>query len=210
MTQGLKRRIATRLPLVLLVAFSAFWLAMAMAPRYRQDWLLENVLVFIAVPALILSYRKMMFSSVAYVCVFLFLVAHEVGAHYTYSEVPYEAWLTRWHLPLPPWQRNNFDRLVHFLYGLLMTPAAFELMARVAQPKGVWRWVLPVSFIMSHSLFYELVEWLAATVFGGNLGMAYLGTQGDPWDAQRDMLAATMGSVLAILVIFLRRHRANS
>jgi len=205
-----KQRNATRLPQILLSIFVAFWLAMAIAPRYRQDWLLENVLVFIAILALILSYPKKIFTRTAYVCIFLFLVAHEVGAHYTYSEVPYHEWLTRSHLSLSSSQRNNFDRFVHFLYGLLITPAAFELIAHVARPKGAWRCILPVSFIMSHSLFYELVEWLAAAVFGGDLGIAYLGTQGDPWDAQRDMLAATMGSVLAMLVIILCRRHAMS
>jgi putative membrane protein len=209
MTQTLKPRFAVDPPSVLLAAFIAFWVAMAIAPLYRKDWLLENVLVFIAVPILILGYRRLRFSNGAYVCVFLFLVCHEVGAHYTYSEVPYAAWLSRWPMPLLGAHRNDYDRLVHFLYGLLITPASSELIAAVASPRGAWRWLLPVTFIMSHSLLYELIEWGAALTFGGDLGIAYLGTQGDPWDAQRDMLAATVGSLIAIVAVSLRRYRAN-
>lgn len=195
-----------RFPLLLLAAFAAIWIALAIAPLYRQDWLLENALVLIAVPLLIYGYRRMRLSNAAYLALFVFFVFHEVGAHYTYSKVPYESWLARLDLSLAWLGRNSYDRLVHFLYGLLVTPAAAELFAAVAPPRGIWRGILPVSFIMSHSLLYELIEWAAATAFGGDLGMAYLGTQGDPWDAQHDMLAATVGSVVAITVLLIARH----
>ena len=101
-------------------------------------------------------------------------------------------------------QRNSFDRLVHFLYGVLAAPACVELLDRVAPPRGIWRYVLPVSFIMSHSLLFEMFEWAAAAVFGGDLGQAYLGTQGDVWDAQKDMLMATLGAALMVAVLGLR------
>ena len=78
-----------RYPLVLLVAFIAIFAALGVAPRYRQDWLLENLLVLIALPGLVLTYRRLRFSNFAYTCLFVFFVLHEVGAHYTYSEVPW-------------------------------------------------------------------------------------------------------------------------
>lgn len=198
-----------RFPLLLLAAFAAIWGALAVAPRYRQDWLLENVLVLAAIPLLAFSYRRLRLSNAAYLALFAFLVCHEIGAHYTYSEVPYEQWLSQIGVSLAWLGRNSYDRLVHFLYGLLVTPAAAELLAAVASPRGIWRWVLPVSFMMSHSLLYELIEWAAAMTFGGDLGVAYLGTQGDPWDAQRDMLAATLGSIVAMTTLLLA-GRGNS
>jgi putative membrane protein len=194
-----------RFPAFLLMLFAILWVALAIAPRYRQDWLLENLVVLLAVPWLVWCHRRLRLSNLAYAAIFLFLALHEIGAHYTYSEVPYDRW-ARMLLGISPDQafglsRNHYDRVLHFLYGLLITPAAMELLAARASPRGIWRWILPVSFVMSHSVVYELVEWAAALVFGGDLGEAYLGTQGDPWDAQHDMLLAAMGSVLAVLVL---------
>jgi len=199
--KGLHR--GARFPLLLLAVFAMIWIALAVAPRYRQDWLLENGLVLAAVPWLAYSYRRLRLSNAAYLALFVFLTCHEIGAHYTYSEVPYEQWLSHIHVSLAWLGRNSYDRLVHFLYGLLVTPAAAELLTAVAPLRGIWRWILPVSFIMSHSLLYELIEWAAALTFGGDLGAAYLGTQGDPWDAQRDMLAATLGSMVAMTALLI-------
>lgn len=191
------------------MVFIAIWIVLAIAPRYRQDWLLENALVFVALPLFIATYRRLRFTNASYAALFAFFVLHEIGAHYTYSEVPYDEWLTAF-LGFSPnhyfgLSRNDYDRFVHAMYGLLMTPVANELFANRASPRGVWRWIFPVTFVMSHSLIYELVEWFAAIQFGGNLGAAYLGSQGDPWDAQRDMLMASLGSVLSMSIILARR-----
>jgi putative membrane protein len=197
---------ADRYPLALLGAFILIFVALAIAPSYRQDWLLENVLVFIALPLLVANYRRLRFSNFAYTCIFVFLVLHEIGAHYTYSEVPWRDWLG-----VPgigdgsgAAGRNHYDRLVHFSYGLLLMPAAWELFEARASPQGMWRWLMPLLFMMSHSLIYELIEWGAAEVFGGDLGAAYLGTQGDEWDAQKDMALATAGAVLGLLLVAVR------
>ena len=188
----------------LLAAFAAIWTALALAPWYRQDWLLENMLVFAALPLLAWGYRTLPFTRGTYACLFVFLVLHAIGAHYTYSEVPYdrafEAVTGASLNALLGWERNHYDRMVHFLYGLLVTPAAIEILQARAPPRGLWRWLLPVCFMMSHSVLYEAIEWLAAEVFGGDLGQAYLGTQGDVWDAQKDSLLATAGSVASVIL----------
>lgn len=193
-----------RFPAALLSVFVAWFALLGVAPVFRGDWLLENVLVLVAVPAFALTARRLRFSDRAYACLFAFLCLHEVGAHYTYSLVPYDAWAREWLgfspdalLGLP---RNSFDRAVHFLYGLLVYPLARELHAAVAPARGAWRVVLPVLFMWSHAVIYELVEWGAALAFGGDLGQAYLGTQGDEWDAQKDMALAMSGSVLGALL----------
>ena len=197
-----------RYPLTLLVLFAACWLALAIAPWYRQDWLLENLLVFVALPLLILSYRRLRLSDTAYTLLFVFLALHEVGAHYTYSQVPYDRWaqaLTGSILSdALDLQRNQYDRHVHFLYGLLVTPAAIELLDARSPQRGLWRWLLPLLFMVSHSTIYEMVEWGAAAIFGGNLGQAYLGTQGDVWDAQKDSALAAVGALIAVIACRLR------
>ena len=194
-----------RYPLALLVAFLAIFTVLAVAPSFRQDWLLENLLVFAALPLFVLTYRRLRFSNFAYTCLFVFLVLHEIGSHYTYSEVPWREWLAVLGLgDGDPAGRNHYDRFVHFAYGLLLMPAAFELITTRMSPRGLWRWLMPVLFIMSHSVIYELIEWLAAVRFGGDLGVAYLGTQGDVWDAQKDMALATFGAVVGIVVVAIR------
>jgi putative membrane protein len=198
---------------VLFGVFVALWLALAIEPRYRQDWALENVLVAIAAPLLVWQYRHWWrFSSAAYACLFVFFSLHIVGAHHTYSEVPYDEWarsLTGHSIDHAlGFERNHYDRLVHFAYGFLLALPAIELLDRRAPPRGPWRWLLPVLFIASHSVIYEMIEWIAAIVFGGELGVAYLGTQGDEWDAQKDMGLASLGAMIGVTFARLMRPSA--
>jgi len=203
-----------RYPATLLVLFSIWFVVLGVAPHYRQDWLLENLLVLLIVPLLIGTYRRLRFSNLAYTGIFAFLVLHEVGAHHTYSLVPYDAWapqLTGG--TVSDWfglERNHFDRLVHFSYGICFAPVTLELFEAKAPPKGVWRFVLPLAFMNSHAVLYETLEWVATAVFGGDLGAAYLGTQGDVFDAQKDMALAFTGSVIALAWLLLRRRRGSS
>jgi putative membrane protein len=191
-----------RVPAALLALFLVVWSVLAIAPSYRADWFLENLLVFIAIPTLAWKYRTLRFSDFAYACLFVFFVLHQVGAHYTYAEVPYDRWaeaVTGRRLnDLLGLSRNHYDRFVHFLYGLLATPAAIELLDARAPQSGRWRWWLPWFFMVSHSTIFEILEAVAAVVFGGDLGQAYLGTQGDVWDAHKDSALAALGAVIAI------------
>lgn len=98
------------------------------------------------------------------------------------------------------WQRNHYDRFVHFSYGLLLAYPIREFFLRVADARGFWGYFLPLNLTLSTSFLYELLEWAVATVFGGELGMAYLGTQGDVWDAHKDMALAALGALVAMTV----------
>ncbi len=184
--------------------FLAEWIALAIHPLHRHDWILENILLFLVAPILVVTYRRFPFSKVSYTLLFVFGCLHALGAHYTYAEVPYDAWwngLTGLSLnDLFGWERNNFDRFVHFLYGLLLAYPIREVYLRIAGVRGFWGYALPLSFIMSTSMIFELVEWAAATIFGGDLGMAYLGTQGDEWDAHKDMALASLGAFIAMII----------
>jgi putative membrane protein len=192
-------------PILLLAVFALVFIALGISPGFREDWLLENLLVLVAVPLLIVTQRRLRFSNLAYTLLFVFFVLHEVGAHYTYSLVPYDAWaaaLTDTTISARlGTDRNHYDRLIHFAYGLLVTLPVVELLRAVAPPRGVWRFLLPLLFILANSAIYELIEWAAAVVFGGELGTAYLGTQGDEWDSQKDTACAALGALLAMVVI---------
>jgi len=188
---------------ILAALLGGLWAALAIAPVSRHDWALENALLVVFVVALAASWRRFPLSRVSYTLIFLFLCLHTVGAHFTYSLVPYDDWwrrLTGDSLnEMLGWQRNNFDRVVHFAYGLLLAYPVRELLLRVASVKGFWGYFLPLDLTMSTSAFYELIEWGAAEVFGGDLGAAFLGTQGDIWDAHKDMALASLGALLAML-----------
>jgi len=185
--------------------FVVVFLALAWAPSYREDWLLENVLVFVLVPFFIATYRRLPLSRISYTSLLLFLILHEIGSHYTYAEVPYDAAFEslfgRGLNDLLGWERNHYDRLVHFLYGVLITYPTREIFLRVANARGLWAYLFPLLVVMSSSLLFEMIEWAAALIFGGELGMAYLGTQGDVWDSHKDSALATLGSLIASLAI---------
>jgi putative membrane protein len=193
-----------RYPLVLLVLFGLLAAGLAIAPHDRMDWALENALAFVAVGLLVATARTFRFSKVSYTSIFVLLALHEIGAHFTYSEVPYDAWiqgLTGWSLDAAMhFERNHYDRFVHFTYGLLIAYPIRAFVVRIADVRGFWGYFFPLDVIMSTSMLYELIEWAASLVFGGELGQAYLGTQGDEWDAQKDMLLATLGAILALTV----------
>lgn len=189
---------------LLAVPLAILWIALAFGPFDRKDWLLENVLSVLAVATLAATYRSFPLSRISYTLIFLFLCLHTVGAHYTYAQVPYDHW---WQAltgstfnELVGWQRNNFDRVVHFSYGFLLAYPIRELFLRVAGVRGFWGYFLPLDLTMSTSMLYELIEWMAAEFFGGDLGAAYLGTQGDVWDAHKDMALASLGALLSMSV----------
>jgi putative membrane protein len=193
-----------RYVLVLTVIFTIEWVLLAISPHDRADWALENVIVIALVVLLASTYRKFPLSRVSYTLIFIFLMLHEVGAHYTYARVPYDEWMTGlFGFSLDQalgFERNHFDRLVHFCYGLLFAYPIREVFIRIADVKGFWGYFLPLDLTMSTSMMYELIEWGAARLLGGDLGMAYLGTQGDVWDAHMDMALASLGALIAMLV----------
>jgi putative membrane protein len=187
---------------VLVSVYAVWWVAMAINPWYREDWIVENILVVLTVALLVFTYRSFPLSLTSYTCIFVFLMFHTLGSHYTYAKVPYDEWF-----PVFAGGRNHFDRLVHFLYGLLLAYPIRELFLRIANVRGFWGYFLPLDLTMSTSMIYELIEWGAAEVLGGDLGQAYLGTQGDIWDAHKDMALASLGALIAMTVTALvNRH----
>jgi putative membrane protein len=186
----------------LAAAFAVVWTALAIWPQDRPTWALENLLTVVFAAALVMTRKALPFSRVSNLCFFVFLVLHSVGAHFTYAEVPYDAAITGVTGWSPQetfgWERNNYDRFVHFAFGLLLAYPTREVVLRMANARGFWGYFMPFMCVVAASSVFELLEWFAAALFGGALGMTYLGTQGDEWDAQKDVALATLGALLAM------------
>ena len=193
----LLRALCVLLPLVL--AITGF------SSRVLADWWLENLAVFVALLFFAFGRHHIALSNVSWALLFLFLCLHEYGAMYRYSNVPLgeaaKAWLHT--------DRNHYDRLIHFLYGLLLTwpvVEAFQSLSRLGRPM---LYAIAVQFIMATSALYEIVEWLVASIVAPQLGAEFVGAQGDPWDSPEDMAAALVGSLLVILVLVARRSASS-
>jgi putative membrane protein len=182
---------------VLLAVFALNWLVLAVNVKFYEDWKLENWLTVPFVVLLYATHRLFRLSDVSYGLLFVYMMLHIVGSHYTYAEVPFGFWLQQ-ALDLP---RNHYDRIVHFSFGLLLAYPIREMVVRISDARGWWGLWFPVEFVLAFSCVYELLEWGIAVVFGGDLGIAYLGSQGDVWDAQKDMALAGLGAVIAMSVV---------
>jgi putative membrane protein len=183
----------------LFITFLAFWTWAAINPVYPHDWLLENYLVFAFVPIILFAARYFRLSNVSYTLITIFMILHVIGSHYTYAEVPFGYTLQNWLGA----ERNMYDRLVHFSFGFLLAYPMREVFMRLAKARGFWSYYLPLDITLSFSALYEIMEWLIAVRVNAEAGMSFLGSQGDIWDAQKDMLMAGIGAFLAMLIIML-------
>ena len=183
-----------RLLQVLLVLYAGLWAVMAIRPVYPADWALENVLVVILALVLLRNYDWAVFSDLSYLLLFVFMCLHSIGAHYTYAETPIGYWMQDWF----GWDRNNYDRVVHFSFGLLLTYPMREFILRHARLRGAWLFWFALSVSVAASGLYELIEWAVVLLVSPEAGAAYLGTQGDEFDAQKDMALATLGALITL------------
>jgi putative membrane protein len=184
------------MPGVFLAGYLVFWGAMGLTPLDTQNWMLSSILPLTFVGALILGRRAVPLSVVSYALISGFLMLHTVGAHYTYAQVP----LGRWLESVLALERNHFDRVVHFAFGLLLTYPLLEVVGRLTAARRMVSFFLVFMTQLGLAGAWEIIESWVAQSIRPDLGTAFLGAQGDPWDAQRDMLAATCGTVVALLV----------
>lgn len=183
-----------RLLQYLVAIYLTMWVTMAISPVDRMDWLLENMLVFAFCGAAISSVKRFQLSDLSYLLLFVFMTLHAIGAHYTYGQVPLGYWIRDQF----GWNRNDFDRIAHFAYGLLFAYPIREIFVRTLAVKGFWSYFLPVDVILATSAFFELLEAWIAQIVKPELANQYLGSQGDFFDAQNDMATALMGAILAM------------
>jgi putative membrane protein len=183
-----------------LLGLSLTFVALGIAPVDRQSWFVENIMVLLVVAALWCKRSRPALSRSAWCATLLFLLIHQIGAHYTYPDVPYNTWLLNvFSLDLNGlmgWERNHYDRFVHLAYGLLLSVPIREL----SQQMGVKpRYVAFIAWnlVMSTSAVYELMEWLGGAYLSDH-GADVVGAQDDFWDAQKDMALAGVGAMLTL------------
>ncbi len=183
------------------------WIVTAIKPLYPRDWLLENLLVFLFAGLLAVTYRNFRFSNLSYGLFAIFISLHLVGAHYTYAETPFGFWMQ----DLFGFERNHYDRLVHFGFGLLLAYPMREILLRKSGVTPAWSYFITINCVVAFSAAYEVIEVIAAMIVSPELGNAYLGTQGDEWDAQKDAFLAILGALVAMLANWrYARGRSNA
>ncbi len=185
--------------------FLICWINSYVGNTDTANWFLENTLVFLFLGFLIFSYTIFIFSDLSYLLVCVYLCLHVYGSKYTYAENPLGYWLKDV-LDLP---RNHYDRIVHFSFGFLLAYPMREMFLRWLKFPTWVAWTLPIEVTLSVSGFYELIEWAVADVFFKAQGDAYLGTQGDIWDAQKDIFLAFSGAILATTIVSLVKKLAG-
>ena len=192
----------------LILTCAVVWVWSAWRPHEYSTWALEQVATVLALITLAWLNRRVRFSATSRCCIAILFCIHTAGTHYTYSLTPYNELFTmvfgssinEWF----GWERNHYDRFVHLAYGLLLTLPVIEALQNSIKGGTGLICFFALQLILSSSALYELMEWSAAITFGGDAGTAYLGTQGDPWDAQADIALAGLGSAIAWLGISLR------
>ena len=178
-----------------LSVFLLFWAWTFIGTTDRANWITENVLTILFITGLVLTHRRFQFSDLSYTLLFIYILLHIYGAMYTYAENPLGYWLK----DLFQGERNQYDRIVHFSFGFMLAYPMRDYFKNHFQWPNWVCWVLPVEITMSFSAAYELIEWAVADVFFPAQGVAYLGSQGDVWDAQKDMGLALSGATLAMV-----------
>ncbi|MFB1004271.1 MAG: DUF2238 domain-containing protein [Bacteroidia bacterium] len=183
--------------MLFIAVFGVIWADSFIGNTDTANWVLENVLTFAFILTLIVTYRKYQFSTLTYLLVCIYLCLHVYGSKYTYAENPFGFWLQDY-LDLG---RNHYDRIVHFSFGFLLAYPMREMFLKAFNFKMWVAWLLPIEITLSISAFYELIEWAVADIFFKAQGDAYLGTQGDIWDAQKDIFLAFVGAILATTIV---------
>ncbi len=199
------KRQETYLPAVLLGLYVIWFALLAVNPYDRTVWFAENIPILVIVSFLVLSFRRFRFSNTSYLMMSVLIFLHTLGGHYTFARVPFD-WVTDFF----GFQRNNFDRLSHFSVGFYAYPVA-EWVCRKELVNRRWMaCFFGVSVVFTVASLYEIVEWICAVKFGATEGAAFVGAQGDVWDAQKDMLADGVGAVFAAVIYLLRNRRECS
>jgi putative membrane protein len=192
-------------PAALLVAFLVVAVVSAVRPTSYFNWLSETFPAWVGCALLVATRRRFPFTPLAYSLMFVFCVVLFTGGHYTYAAVPLGEWMKGWF----GFERNHFDRVGHFLQGVIPAMVYRELLLRKSALRpGTRVFFLCCAMALSVSALYEIFEWRYAVMFGGDAATDFLGSQGDPWDAQQDMTMALLGGVLSQLLLA-RLHDAQ-
>jgi putative membrane protein len=180
----------------LVILYVVWWAFMAYKPVYFSDWLIENILVAASVILFWWAYPKVRFSNLSFTLIAIFLALHTLGSHYTYAEVPLGDWISE-ALEL---ERNHYDRVIHFIYGLFLFWPLREASVMFLGHEGKRNGFISLLFIAGSSAVYETMEWVTAEVVSPEAAMAFLGVQGDVFDAQKDHTLALIGGLISFFI----------
>ena len=194
---------AQRLPHLLLAGYLLLFALLAIRPYDRSVWLAENLPIMLIVALLVVSRRWFAFSPTAYLMMAFLVVLHTIGGHFTFERVPFD-WVTDFF----GFSRNHYDRMAHFTVGFYAYPLAELMLRKRLVASRFVLFMFPICFILAVAGAYEIFEWLYAVSADPSAGAAVLGSQGDTWDAQKDILADGLGSIAAML-IFYAIHRSD-
>ncbi|HSI95734.1 MAG: DUF2238 domain-containing protein [Methylophilaceae bacterium] len=182
---------------VLLTMLGAVLVWSAIQPHDRFTWYLEVFPVMIALPILLLTYKRFPFSRLAYGLMLVHAIILLIGGHYTYAEMPLFSWLR----DVNGWDRNYYDRLGHVAQGFIPAIVAREILLRTSPLRpSKWLFFLVLCIALAISALYEMLEWWVAVASGSD-AVAFLATQGDVWDTQWDMFLALLGALAALLLL---------
>ena len=185
----------------LLGIYAVLFTALAFDPIDRATWLVENLTVWIIIAFIaILYFYNIRFSRMAYLFASVLVYLHTIGGHFTFALVPFD-FVT----DLFGFERNHYDRIAHFTVGFYAFPIVEWLWSKKLVANKFLLCTYPIFAIATVAMSYELIEWVYAALANPEAGIAYLGSQGDIWDAQKDMLADTLGAIFAVSVFFLVR-----
>ncbi|PSW15926.1 DUF2238 domain-containing protein [Photobacterium rosenbergii] len=185
------------IPITTFVIVTLIIIWSGLEPVFPDVWLAEIIPVVLILAPLLITYRFFQFSNTAYILIAIWMSLHTIGAHYTFANVPFD-----WFNELIGSQRNNFDRVAHFSIGLYAFPIA-EFMVRKGHCKPLVATIFALATIMAIAAGYEIIEWWYAALAGGDAGIEFLGSQGDIWDAQKDMLMDTLGAITSLILFWI-------
>lgn len=183
--------------IIWIVVLASVFLWSAIEPNDRPTWYLEVFPVLIGVVVLAATYKSFRLTSLVYVLILLHCIVLLVGGHFTYAEVP----LFNDIKTMFGFERNDYDKLGHFMQGFVPAIIAREVIIRLHVVRGrYWRNFFIICFCLALSAFYELIEWWVALV-NKQAAEAFLGTQGYVWDTQSDMGFALIGAIAALVLL---------
>jgi putative membrane protein len=190
-------------PKILLFVYAIIWIVAAINPRYRSVWMDENILPVLFVLLLIFTYKKFRFSNFSYTLIFAFLTLHAIGGHYSYAEVPLFDWIKEQY----ELTRNHYDRVVHFLFGVLFFLPFHEIITRIFRvPKGWKSLTITLFIVLSMKEFFEIIEYSYTAVRNNNLTTTnYLGEQGDVFDSIKDVTLGFIGAIISMITISIKK-----
>ncbi len=182
---------------LLLLSFAAIWINTLVGTTDLNNWMIENTLTVLFLVFIVTTFKKYQFSDLSYLLMCIYLCLHVYGSKYTYAENNFGYWLKEYTHS----SRNHYDRIVHFSFGFLLAYPMRELFLKWLKYPKLVAWILPIEITLSISALYELVEWAVADIFFKAQGDAYLGTQGDIWDAQKDIFMAFLGALVSTTIV---------